>query len=84
LRENGDQQRRFKARPPRKRFSSSDIVSNFLPMNTTISFLTQEETKRLFAAIPAKRDRAIFLAAYRHGSADQYWRIRETRRFWVR
>jgi len=36
-------------------------------MNTTLSFLTQEETKRLFAAIPTKRDRALFLTAYRHG-----------------
>jgi integrase len=33
----------------------------------TISFLTQEETKRLFSAIKNKRDRAIFLTAYRHG-----------------
>jgi len=30
-------------------------------MKTTISFLTQEETKRRFAAIPTKRDRALFL-----------------------
>ena len=36
-------------------------------MKTTISFLTQDETKRLFAAIKNKRDRAIFLTAYRHG-----------------
>ena len=36
-------------------------------MKTTISFLTQEETKRLFSAIKTKRDRAIFLTAYRHG-----------------
>ena len=36
-------------------------------MKTTISFLTQEETKRLLAAIPIKRDRALFLTAYRHG-----------------
>lgn len=32
-----------------------------------ISYLTQEETKRLFSAIKSKRDRAIFLTAYRHG-----------------
>jgi integrase len=32
-----------------------------------ISFLTQEETKRLFSTIKNKRDRAIFLTAYRHG-----------------
>ena len=35
--------------------------------NKTISFLTQDETKRLFAAIPSKRDRALFLTASRHG-----------------
>ena len=32
-----------------------------------IYFLTQDETKRLFAVIKNKRDRAIFLVAYRHG-----------------
>ncbi len=32
-----------------------------------IHFLTQEETRRLFAAVKDKRDRAIFLTAYRHG-----------------
>jgi hypothetical protein len=32
-------------------------------MITSLSFLTQEETKRLFAAITHKRDRAIFLTA---------------------
>jgi len=32
-----------------------------------ISFLTQDETKRLLSAIKTKRDRAIFLTAYRHG-----------------
>jgi len=32
-----------------------------------ISFLTQDETKRLFAAIKNKRDCAIFLTASRHG-----------------
>ena len=33
----------------------------------SISYLTQDETKRLFSAIKTKRDRAIFLTAYRHG-----------------
>ena len=33
----------------------------------TIKFLTQDETKRLFSAIKNKRDKAIFLIAYRHG-----------------
>ena len=32
-----------------------------------IHFLTQEEMRRLFAAVKDKRDRAIFLMAYRHG-----------------
>jgi len=32
-----------------------------------IKFLTVEETKRLFAVIKSKRDRALFLVAYRHG-----------------
>ena len=31
------------------------------------SFLTQEELKRLLAVIKSKRDRALFLLAYRHG-----------------
>jgi type 1 fimbriae regulatory protein FimB len=33
----------------------------------TIRFLTLDELKRLFAAIADKRDRAMFLVAYRHG-----------------
>ena len=33
----------------------------------TIKFLTQDETKRLFSVIRDKRDRALFLIAYRHG-----------------
>jgi type 1 fimbriae regulatory protein FimB len=33
----------------------------------TIKFLTLDETRRLFAAIADKRDKAIFLTAYRHG-----------------
>jgi type 1 fimbriae regulatory protein FimB len=33
----------------------------------TIKFLTLDETKRLFAWITDKRDKAIFLIAYRHG-----------------
>jgi site-specific recombinase XerD len=33
----------------------------------TIKFLTFDETKRLFAQITDKRDKAIFLIAYRHG-----------------
>ena len=33
----------------------------------TIKFLTFDETKRLFENITSKRDKAIFLLAYRHG-----------------
>jgi type 1 fimbriae regulatory protein FimB len=33
----------------------------------TIKFLTLDEIRRLFACIPDKRDKAIFLLAYRHG-----------------
>ncbi|MGI8544022.1 MAG: tyrosine-type recombinase/integrase [Aridibacter sp.] len=32
-----------------------------------IKFLTLEEIKRLFSVIKNKRDKAIFLMAYRHG-----------------
>jgi integrase/recombinase XerD len=32
-----------------------------------ITFLTQDEVRRLFAAIPGKRDRALFQLAYHHG-----------------
>jgi integrase len=32
-----------------------------------MQFLTQEELKRLFAVITEKRDKALFLLAYRHG-----------------
>src|SRR6266508_3282839 len=37
------------------------------PTRRLISYLTPDETKRLFAAIKSKRDRAFFLTAYRHG-----------------
>jgi len=33
----------------------------------TIKFLTLDEAKRLFSVIDSKRDKAIFLLAYRHG-----------------
>src|SRR5687767_5527486 len=33
----------------------------------TLQFLTQEELKRLFGVIKDKRDKALFLLAYRHG-----------------
>ena len=38
-----------------------------VPRETTIEFLTTDETKRLFSAIKTKRDRAIFLTTYHHG-----------------
>jgi site-specific recombinase XerD len=34
---------------------------------STIKFFTTDELKRLFGAIDTKRDRALFLIAYRHG-----------------
>lgn len=36
-------------------------------MRSAPTFLTQDETRRLFAAITDKRDRALFLTTYRHG-----------------
>lgn len=33
----------------------------------TIEFLTREEMEALLKAIPNKRDKAVFLMAYRHG-----------------
>ena len=33
----------------------------------SLTFLTQDEVRRLFSAIKYKRDRAIFAVAYRHG-----------------
>ncbi len=38
----------------------------------TIHFLTQEELKRFFAVLKSKRDKVLFLLAYRHG-----WRASE-------
>ena len=39
-----------------------------LPRRCTIASLTQDEARRLFAATKTnKRDRALFLTAYRHG-----------------
>jgi type 1 fimbriae regulatory protein FimB len=37
------------------------------PEQRTIYFLTQDELRRLFKVIKSKRDKAIFLVAYRHG-----------------
>src|SRR5437764_5878668 len=37
------------------------------PEQRTIQFLTQDELRRLFKVIHSKRDKAIFLVAYRHG-----------------
>jgi integrase len=35
--------------------------------NETIKYLTPDELKRLFSVITSKRDKALFLIAYRHG-----------------
>ncbi len=35
--------------------------------NRDITYLTQDETKRLFAVIKGKRDRALFPLVYHHG-----------------
>jgi len=35
--------------------------------NHDITYLTQEETRQLFAVITNKRDRALFQLAYHHG-----------------
>jgi len=37
------------------------------PAQRTIHFLTQDELRQLFKVIRSKRDKAIFLVAYRHG-----------------
>jgi len=37
------------------------------PEQRTIHFLTQDELRKLFKVIRSKRDKAIFLVAYRHG-----------------
>jgi len=37
------------------------------PGQRTIHFLTQDELRQLFKAMRSKRDKAIFLVAYRHG-----------------
>lgn len=48
------------AQKPKKRGYTAERVES-------IVFLTIEETRRFFAAIRDKRDRALFLIAYRHG-----------------
>ena len=35
--------------------------------NTGITYLTQDELRRLFAVIKDKRDKALFYLAYHHG-----------------
>ena len=40
-------------------------------MNKDFHYLTQDETKRLLAAISSKRDRAIFLTAYRSSKESE-------------
>lgn len=38
-----------------------------MPSSNTIKYLTQDELRRLLKAITSKRDKALFLLAYRHG-----------------
>ncbi len=59
---------------PAKAHKKKVIVSSLLEhrvtrahRSETIKFLTLDETRRLFAGITDKRDKAIFLLAYRHG-----------------
>ena len=58
---------------PNGRRNSSAVVQTRTPERVrrpeqrTIHFLTQDELRRLFKVIRSKRDKAIFLAAYRHG-----------------
>lgn len=47
--------------------SESPTLRRGDPRRSPITFLTQDETRRLFSAIKSKRDKAIFLTAYRHG-----------------
>lgn len=49
-----------RSRPPEKTLTKARRTE-------TIKFLTLDETKKLFAWIVDKRDKAIFLIAYRHG-----------------
>jgi site-specific recombinase XerD len=52
--------------------SSEAVVSHHSPKRSprraeTIKFLTPDETRRLFSVIRSRRDRALFLVAYRRG-----------------
>jgi len=44
-----------------------DISRKMTATLKTIKYLTQDELRRLFAVITSKRDRAMFVLAYRHG-----------------
>jgi type 1 fimbriae regulatory protein FimB len=48
-------------------FEQYAIMATVTSRTTTIKFLTTAEAQRLFAVITDKRDRAMFLTAYRHG-----------------
>jgi integrase len=50
-----------------KHKSSSELPSQSRRRDRAITFLTQDELKRLLAVIKDKRDRAIIMTAYRHG-----------------
>lgn len=50
-----------------------------MPNIKSIKYLTQDELKRLFGVIESKRDKAIFLIAYRHGlRASEVGLIKDT------
>ncbi len=47
--------------------ASSERITTRARRTETIKFLTLDETRRLFKCITDKRDKAMFLLAYRHG-----------------
>jgi site-specific recombinase XerD len=55
--------------PPRRTAHHSSVPALQIPRRRerTINFLTQDELRSLLKVIKNKRDRAIFLVAYRHG-----------------
>ena len=58
--------------PPRRSWSAA-----------TIQFLTQSEMRRLLDAIDTRRDKALFLIAYRHGlRASEVRMLRVEDVFW--
>ena len=56
-----------KVTKPQSTSSASARRNDRARRTETIKFLTLDETKRIFSRISDKRDKAIFLTAYRHG-----------------